>query len=99
MLTQEEYVHRVLELQRQGWSIKEIAAEVEYRPATVSKWLKAGGPPPVRGSHRTGVLDALALVPGHPWRTVPPGASPNAGCPPAASPARRSAHRGQRALR
>ncbi len=48
MLTQEEYVHRVLELQRQGWSIKEIAAEVEYHPATVSKWLKAGGPPPKR---------------------------------------------------
>ncbi len=48
MLTQEEYVHRVLELQRQGWSIKEIAAEVDYHPATVSKWLKAGGPPPKR---------------------------------------------------
>lgn len=45
MLTQEEYVHRVLELQRQGWSIKEIAADVGYHPATVSKWLKAGGPP------------------------------------------------------
>jgi len=48
MLTQEEYVHRVLELERQGWSIKEIAAEVGYHPATVSKWLKAGGPPPAR---------------------------------------------------
>lgn len=48
MLTQEEYVQRVLELQRQGWSMKEIADEVGYHPATVSKWLKAGGPPPKR---------------------------------------------------
>ena len=52
MLTQEEYVHRVLELKRQGWSVTEIAAEMGYHPATVSKWLKlwrsaarpAGGP-------------------------------------------------------
>ena len=48
MLTQEEYVQRVLELKRQGWSITEIAAEVGYHPATVSKWLKAGGPPDKR---------------------------------------------------
>ena len=48
MLTQEEYVHRVLELARQGWTITEIAAEVGYHPATVSKWLKLGGPPPAR---------------------------------------------------
>lgn len=48
MLTQEEYVHRVLELRRQGWSITEIAGEVGYHPATISKWLKAGGPPPER---------------------------------------------------
>jgi len=48
MLTQEEYVQRVLELKRQGWSISEIAAEVGYHPATVSKWLKAGGPPDKR---------------------------------------------------
>jgi len=48
MLTQEEYVQRVLELKRQGWSIREIAAEVGYHPATVSKWLKAGGPPDKR---------------------------------------------------
>jgi transcriptional regulator with XRE-family HTH domain len=45
MLTQEEYVQRVLELKRQGWSITEIAAEVGYHPTTVSKWLKQGGPP------------------------------------------------------
>ena len=48
MLTQEEYVQRVLELQRQGWSVKEIAAELDYHPATVSKWLKSGGPPATR---------------------------------------------------
>ena len=48
MLTQEEYVHRVLELKRQGWSVTEIAAEMGYHPATVSKWLKQGGPPPAR---------------------------------------------------
>ena len=48
MMTQEEYVQRVLELQRQGWSVKAIAADVGYHPATVSKWLKAGGPPPKR---------------------------------------------------
>ncbi len=48
MLTQEEYVQRVLELKRQGWSITEIAGEVGYHPATVSKWLKEGGPPPAR---------------------------------------------------
>lgn len=48
MLTQEEYVHRVLELKRQGWTITEIAAELEYHPATISKWIKAGGPPAKR---------------------------------------------------
>jgi transcriptional regulator with XRE-family HTH domain len=48
MLTQEEYVQRVLELKRQGWSVRELAAEVGYHPATVSKWLKAGGPPDKR---------------------------------------------------
>jgi transposase len=48
MLTQEEYVHRVLELKRQGWTVTEIATEVGYHPATVSKWLRQGGPPPKR---------------------------------------------------
>lgn len=46
MLTQEEYVNDVLALRRQGLTIAEIAAEVGYHPATVSKWLRAGGPPP-----------------------------------------------------
>ncbi len=48
MLTQEEYVNDVLALRRQGLTIAEIAAEVGYHPATVSKWLRAGGPPPQR---------------------------------------------------
>ena len=48
MLTQEEYVQRVLELKRQGWTVAEIAGEVGYHPATISKWLKQGGPPPAR---------------------------------------------------
>lgn len=48
MLTQEEYVERVLELKRQGWSITEIARELGYHPATISKWMKQGGPPPKR---------------------------------------------------
>ena len=48
MLTQEEYVQRVLALKDQGWSITEIASAVGYHPATVSKWLKHGGPPEKR---------------------------------------------------
>ncbi|MEA2901505.1 MAG: hypothetical protein QOH36_1392 [Actinomycetota bacterium] len=48
MLTQEEYVNDVLALRRQGMTIAEIAATVGYHPATVSKWLRAGGPPPQR---------------------------------------------------
>jgi transposase len=48
MLTQEEYVNEVLELRSQGWSITEIAEELKYHPATVSNWLKQGGPPAAR---------------------------------------------------
>ena len=38
----------VLGMRRQGWSINEIARDLGYHPATVSKWLKAGGPPAAR---------------------------------------------------
>lgn len=44
MLTQEEYMD-VLALKRQGWTIAEIADELGYHPATISKWLRNGGPP------------------------------------------------------
>src|SRR5580693_1217637 len=44
MLTQEEYMD-VVALRRQGWTIGQIAEEVGHHPATVSSWLKRGGPP------------------------------------------------------
>jgi len=47
MLNQEDYV-KVLDLHRQGWTNKEIAEELGYHPATISKWLAAGGPPTPR---------------------------------------------------
>ena len=47
MMTQEEYMD-LLALRRQGKTIAEIAHEFDYHPATVSKWLRAGGPPPAR---------------------------------------------------
>lgn len=47
MMTQEEYMD-VLSLHRQGKTIKEIADAVGYHPATVSFWLKNGGPPSAR---------------------------------------------------
>lgn len=47
MLTQEEYMD-VVSLHRQGWTIGQIAEAVSRHPATVSSWLKAGGPPAKR---------------------------------------------------
>ncbi len=47
MLTQEEYMN-VVSLHRQGWTIGQIAEAVGRHPATVSSWLKAGGPPAKR---------------------------------------------------
>ena len=35
----------VVALRRQGWTITDIAAEVGRHPDTISRWLKAGGPP------------------------------------------------------
>ncbi len=46
MLTQEEYMD-VLKLAHEGFSITEIAEELGYHPATISRSIKAGGPPPV----------------------------------------------------
>lgn len=45
MLNQEEYV-KVSDLHRQGWTIKEIAEELGYHPATISKRLAEGPPQP-----------------------------------------------------
>lgn len=47
MLTQEEYMD-VVALKRQGWTIGQIADAVHAHPATVSSWLRKGGPPPKR---------------------------------------------------
>ena len=47
MLNQEHYV-KALDLYRQGWTKKEIAAELGCHPATISKRLAAGGPPAPR---------------------------------------------------
>jgi transposase len=47
MMTQEEYMD-VLAMKRQGMSYVEIGEELGYHPDTISKWVKAGGPPPAR---------------------------------------------------
>jgi transposase len=46
-----------LALKRQGKSITEIATELGYHPATISSWLKNGGPPPART-----IEPALAVI-------------------------------------
>ncbi|NQV07006.1 helix-turn-helix domain-containing protein [bacterium] len=38
MMTEEEYV-KVEALRKAGWTITQIADELGYHPATVSKWL------------------------------------------------------------
>jgi IS30 family transposase len=43
MLTQEEFMD-VQALRRQGLTITEIARELDYHPAPVSRWLAGGGP-------------------------------------------------------
>jgi transposase len=55
MLTQEEYMD-VVALRRQGFTIAEIAEDLGYHPATISGWLKAGGPPPAREMYRSLLL-------------------------------------------
>ena len=47
MMTQEEYMN-VKALKAAGWTISQIAKHLGYHPATISGWLKAGGPPPKR---------------------------------------------------
>ncbi len=61
MMTQGEFMD-VTRLQADGLTIREIAAELGYHPATVSKWLAAGGPPAARG-----IADAERVMDGD-WR-------------------------------
>ena len=56
MLTQEEFMD-VLAMRRQGLSISEIAVETGYHAATISKWLKEGGPPPGRAATTPPAID------------------------------------------
>jgi transposase len=49
MMTQEEFMN-VKALKAAGWTIRQIAHHLGYHPATVSAWLKAGGPPPKRST-------------------------------------------------
>lgn len=62
MMTQEEFM-KVNELRAAGWTIKQIAEHLGYHPATVSGWLKAGGPP----ARRETPTDALVID--ERWRT------------------------------
>ncbi|MBP9053990.1 MAG: IS21 family transposase [Ilumatobacteraceae bacterium] len=72
MMTQEEFMD-VLAMRRQGMSYVEIGEELGYHPATISKWVKDGGPPPARTVDEAGrVIDAewadrlTALLVGNP---------------------------------
>jgi transposase len=50
----------VTRLQADGLTIREIAEELGYHPATVSKWLAAGGPPSAREkTDETRVMDVF----------------------------------------
>lgn len=44
MLTQEEFMD-VVRLRAEGLTYEEIGERLGYHPATISKWVKAGGPP------------------------------------------------------
>jgi len=57
MLTQEEFVNDVLALKHQGLTIAEIAQELGYHPATISKWLASGGPPERRQTQAPPLID------------------------------------------
>ena len=47
-MNQETYV-KIEDLRKQGWTVKEIAAETGFHPSTVSRWLRQGAPPLRRG--------------------------------------------------
>ena len=71
MMNQETFV-KLEDLHMQGWTIKEIAAETGYHPATVSKWLREGppsrrvSPDGARVMTRRWVERVEALVAAHP---------------------------------
>ncbi len=46
-MTQEEDM-KVKVLHAGGWTIKQIVDHLSFHPATVSSWLRNGGPPPER---------------------------------------------------
>jgi transposase len=56
MLTQEEFMD-VQALKRQGLTITEIASELGYHPATISRWLRSSGPPPRRKVQAPPLID------------------------------------------
>jgi transposase len=56
MMTQEEYMDAKA-LRGAGWSIKQIAEHLGHHPATISKWLKNGGPP----EKRSGGVQSLVI--------------------------------------
>ena len=43
----------VLKLRHEGFTINEIADELGYHPATISRWIKEGGPPQARDLDRS----------------------------------------------
>jgi transposase len=57
MMTQEEFME-VQVLRSTGWSIRQIAEHVGYHPATISSWLRSGGPP----AKRSTPVDELIVV-------------------------------------
>src|SRR5437588_801514 len=56
MLTQEEFMD-VQALRRQGLTINEIARELDYHPATISRWLAGGGPSRHRQAQAPPLID------------------------------------------
>ena len=78
MMTQEEFMD-VLAMKRRGMSFKEIGDELGYHPATIAKWVKAGGPTTARPRSNR-LTDAPA---GAPMRMGQP--APGAARRPAAS--------------
>ena len=71
MMNQETYV-KIEDLRKQGWTVREIAAETGFHPSTVSRRLRQGPPPRRRAPDGARVMTARwaerveALVAAHP---------------------------------